>query len=77
MGSTHTPGALRAIPSGVLNRLAKFTSQKPSFCSEGVEKIYPNNSNALNKAGFAPPIFPIMGELWKDQDENMDIENEK
>ena len=31
--STHTPGTLRAIPSGVLNRLAKLTSIKPSIHS--------------------------------------------
>ena len=31
--STHTPGTLRAIPSGVVNRLAKLTFDKtlPSF----------------------------------------------
>ena len=28
--STHTPGTLRTIPSGVFNRLAKLTSRKPS-----------------------------------------------
>ena len=45
--------------------------------SEGVEKIYPNHANALRKTGLAPPIFPTMGELWKNKYENMDIENEK
>ena len=29
--SIHTPGTLCAIPSGVLNRLAKLTSRKPSI----------------------------------------------
>ena len=29
--STHTPGTLRAIPSGVFNCLAKLTSRKPSI----------------------------------------------
>ena len=37
--STHTPGTLCAIPSGVLNRLAKLTSRKPSIRYEGVDKI--------------------------------------
>ena len=37
--STHTPGTLRTIPSGVLNRLAKLTSRKPSLHSEGVDKV--------------------------------------
>ena len=39
--STHTPGTLRAIPLGVLNRLTKLTSRKPSIHSEGVEKSPP------------------------------------
>ena len=29
--STHTPGTLHAIPSGVFKRLAKLTSGKPSI----------------------------------------------
>ena len=60
--STHTPGTLRAIPSGVLNRLAKLASRKTSLHSEGVEKVYPDHANALRKAGLATPDFPIMGD---------------
>ena len=29
--STHTPGTFRAIPLGVLNRLANITSKNPQF----------------------------------------------
>ena len=75
--STHTPGNLRAIPSGVFKRLAKLTSRKPSLNSEGVEKVYPDHANALRKAGLAPPAFPIMGDLWKTQDEKLEIESKK
>ena len=75
--SIHTPGNLRAIPSGVFNRLAKLTSRKPSLHSEGVDKVYPDHANALRKAGLAPPDFPTMGDLWKMQDEKLEIENEK
>ena len=42
--STHTPGTLRAIPSGVLNRLAKPTSQNPSLQFKGVDKVYPDHN---------------------------------
>ena len=48
-------------------------SQKPSFHYEGVDKIYPDRTNSLRKAGLAPPIFPTMVELWKDQDEDMEF----
>ena len=60
---THTPGTLRAIPSGVLNRLAKLTSRNPSMNSEGVDKIYPDHTNALRKAGLTPPNFSTMGDI--------------
>ena len=60
MGSTHTPGTLRAIPSVFLNRLAKLASRNTSLHSEGVEKIYPDHANARREAGLAPPIFPTM-----------------
>ena len=63
--STHTPGTLHAIPSGVLNRLAKLTSRKTSIHSEGVDKIYPNHANALRKAGLAPHNFPDNGRFME------------
>ena len=61
--STHTPRTLRAIPSGFLNHLAKFTSRNPSIQAEAVDKIYPALANALHKAVLAPPVFPTMGDL--------------
>ena len=68
---THTPGNLRAIPSGVLNRLEKLTSPKPSLHSEGVDKVYPEDVNALRKVGLAPLDFPTMGDVWKMQDKKV------
>ena len=56
---------LRAIPSGVLNCLAKLTSRNPSIHAEAVDNIYPAHANALRKAGMAPPIFPTIGDLWR------------
>ena len=67
--STHTPGNIRGIPSGVLNLLAKLTSRKLSINSDGLNKIYPNHVNALCKTGLAPPNFPKMGNLWSKQAE--------
>ena len=77
MGSTHTAGTLPAIPSGVLNSLAKLTFRNPSSRSEEVETIYPDHANARRKAGLVPLISQTMGELWKYQYENMDIDNER
>ena len=74
--SIHTPGTLRVIPLGVPNRLAKLTSRKTSFNSEGVDKIYPDHANTLRKAGLSPPNFPTMGDFWSKQDERSYIEKE-
>ena len=75
--STYTPGTLRAIPFGVLNRLAKLTSRKPSIQAEAVDTIYPAHANSLRKAGVAPPVFPTMGDLWRKQDEKLEKEKER
>ena len=72
--SNQKPGTFHSIPLGVLNRLAKLTSRKPFIRSEGVDKIYPDHTNDLRKAGLAPPNFLKMGDLWSKQDEKMDIE---
>ena len=69
--STHTPGTLRVISSGVLNRLEKLTLRKPSIRAEAVNTIYPAHANALRKAGLEPHVFPTMGELWEKQDEKV------
>ena len=62
------------VPSGVLNRLVKLTSQKPSIHSEGVDKIYPDHAKALCKAGFTHSHCLTMGDLFLKQDENVDME---
>ena len=60
-----------------MNCLAKLASQKPSLHSEVVYKVYPDHSNDPREAGLAPPNFPTMGDLWKNQDEKLDIESDK
>ena len=74
---THKPGTLRAIPSGVLNRLTKLTSRKPSIQAEELDMIYLAHTNTLRKAGLAPPVFPTMVELWEKQDEKVEKNKEQ
>ena len=62
---------------GVLNRLNKLTSRKPSIYSEGVDEIYPDNVNALRKAGLVPPNFLTMEDLRRKQDVKVDMEKEQ
>ena len=47
------------------------------FCVIFFSSYVPEHANALRKAGLAPPDFPTVGDLWKMQDEKLDIENEK
>ena len=58
---THTPGTLRAIPSGVFSHLAKLTSRKPSIQAAAVDSICPAHANALRKVGLAPSVISTMG----------------
>ena len=75
--STHTPGTLRAIPSGVFNRLAKITLRKPSIRAAAVDSIYPAHANGLHKAGLAPSVLPTMVELWEKQDDKLEKNKEQ
>ena len=60
-----------------MNRHAQLTSQKISLYSEGEDKVYPYHTKALHKAGLAPPSLLTMGDLWKMQDDKLDIDNGK
>ena len=75
-GSTRTLITLRAIPSRVINYLAKLTLHKPIFQSERVDNVYPDHVNALCGEGLAPSIFPTIGELRIFQDKKTDIDKE-
>ena len=74
--STHTPGTLCKILTGVLNRLSKLTSLNPELHSKGVDSVYPDHANALLKEGLVPSFCQTMGELWKYQDEKLDRDKE-
>ena len=52
--STHTPGTLYAIPSGVLKRLAKLTSQNPDLHYKLVESIYLYQAKEICGVVLAP-----------------------
>ena len=42
-----------------------------------LDTIYPAHANALRKAGLATPVFPTMEDLWRKQDEKVEIEKEQ
>ena len=55
----------------------QLTSINPSIHAEAVDKIYPDQTNALRKAGLEPYIFPTMEDLWIKQDEKMENNKEQ
>ena len=59
--STHTPGSLRAFPSGVLNRLDKLTSRKTLINSERGKKNLPQLHKCYPQGGPRTSQFPDNG----------------
>ena len=51
--STHTPGALRAIPLWFLNCLGKLTLFKTSFLPNTFNSVYPDHAKSLHKVVIA------------------------
>ena len=49
-GSTHTNATFKAIPNGVLKRLANLTSANPETENKRLNELYPQHALALEKA---------------------------
>ena len=62
--STHTKATFKAIPNGVLNRLAKIASR-----TDENSKRYLDHANALTRAGLGMKNFLTLKELWDNADE--------
>ena len=50
---THTEATLKAIPNGVLNRLAKLTPRTEENAKMSIKECYPDHANALARAGLS------------------------
>ena len=51
-GSCHTKHCLKAIPWGVLSRLAKLASKSKENLETKINELYPEHAEALLKAGL-------------------------
>ena len=58
----------KAIPNGVLNRLAKLTSGMEEKCKMRVNEIYPYNTVELTKAGLNMK-YSDLGKLWENSND--------
>ena len=56
-GSAHTNACLKAIPSGVLRRLASLTSLLPDNANVTMDLLYPDHIAALRKAKLISKNF--------------------
>ena len=54
-GSTHTNATFRAIPHGVMKRLANLSSANAETENKRLNELYPKHAAALEKARLIKP----------------------
>ena len=62
-GSTHRKDVFKAIPSGVMGRLAKLTSQTEENGDVRIDILYPEHATALSMSDLSPTPYPTLWEL--------------
>ena len=67
--STHTKATFKAIPNGVLNRLAKINSITEENVKMSIKEYYPDHANTLARVGLGMKNFPTLKELWDNAEE--------
>eukprot|EP00957_Ditylum_brightwellii_P161103 12266027-Ditylum_brightwellii.AAC.1 len=56
------------------NQALKLTSREEDTGKQRIDKVYPEHAEALFIADVAPETdFPILGDLWRDDDERREI----
>ena len=75
-GSCHTRCCMKAIPSGVIKRLAKLTSREGNLKAK-MDNLYPNHAEALRKAGLAPKEFPTLEEVGSNSKSSEEIKKKR
>ena len=55
----------KAIPNGVLNRLAKLTLITKETANFILKERYSDCANALTRAGLGMKNFPTLKQLWE------------
>jgi hypothetical protein len=64
-GSNHTKATFKAIPHGVLSRLAKLTTMTEENKNTRMNALYPEHAAALEKAKLAPKKWPSLKQMMK------------
>ena len=58
--SSHTASVFKAVPHGVIDRLAKLTTITDSNKDATIDEIYPHHATALKAAGLSPEKYPTI-----------------
>ena len=66
-GSTHTASVFKAVPHGVINRLAKLTSITNRKKNTTIDELYPDHAAALEVAGLSPDEYPTIHSVQDEQ----------
>jgi hypothetical protein len=61
----HTKATFKAIPHGVLSRLAKLTKMTDENENVRMNALYPEHTDALAKAKLAPKKWPSLKQVMK------------
>eukprot|EP00957_Ditylum_brightwellii_P199772 15228832-Ditylum_brightwellii.AAC.1 len=75
--STHRPINFKSIATGVYTRLSRLTSYSESTAEKSIDEIYPEHAEALNAANLMKDKFPTFGEIWKNQANDVAMEEKK
>ena len=70
-GSAHTQSCFKAIPHGVMTRLAKLTTRSAENENTPIDVLYPKHADALRKSHLAPKTFPTLGTLINTREERI------
>ena len=62
-GSAHRRDVFKAIPSGVMGRLAKLTSRTEENEAVRMDILYPEHAKTLSLSNLAPTPYPTLREL--------------
>eukprot|EP00957_Ditylum_brightwellii_P131148 10002954-Ditylum_brightwellii.AAC.1 len=65
--STHRPLTIKSIAAWVYTGLSRLASYSDSMVSKSINKLYPDHAAALNTANLVNRKFPKLGEIWKNQ----------
>ena len=66
-GSTHAASVFKAVPHGVINRLAKLTSITNRNKNTRIDELYPDHAAALEVAGLSPEKYPTIQSVQDEQ----------